>query len=325
MQRICFKESENISVRIMGKEFFRKYQLIWFVLICYLMIAIVSIIQIVIGIPQFSRESPTISGFFLWFFYIFSPTFAAVIVTTIAEGKDSLRRLLKGYIIWRVNWVWYFAAFLLLLAPLLVGVVYFFIGDTPGIDQSLTVGSVVYLIGYGLVSGPVSEEGGWRGYMLPKLQEKFNALISSLILGVIWFVWHIPLFFIKGSSQYESRSLFFGIIYFILVMSIGLILTWLYNNAKGSLIITILGHFCFNFSSVLIVSILGLMPTMVFNIVGGVLGVCYLLFILLYAGYKRFSRKPDDELPFTPPTKKESEPEGIEAQEVFSSNKNTKN
>ncbi|MBN1330714.1 MAG: CPBP family intramembrane metalloprotease [Candidatus Heimdallarchaeota archaeon] len=285
----------------MKKELLKKYQILWYIIISYTIVSVITLIQVLTKIPFFTQDEPTTAGFFLLFFYAFSPTIAAIIVTSIANGKNGLKELLKGYIIWRVKWIWYIAALLLLLAPLLVGTVYYFIGDAPGIDLTLTAGTVVYIVVFGLFSGPVSEEAGWRRFMLQKMQTKYNALVSSLILGLVWFAWHIPLFFIEGTSQYLMRSSIISIIiYFVLVMAIGLILTWLYNNTKGSLIITILGHFCFNFSSVLIISMLGLMPDMVFNIVGGVLGVSYLAFILIYAGYRKFSRKPIDELPFIP-------------------------
>ena len=164
---------------------------------------------------------------------------------------------------------------------------------------------IVYLVIFGLFSGPISEEGGWRGFMLPRLESKYNAFLSSLILGVIWYAWHIPLYFIEETSQWQTLQ--FGLvsaiisesIYFVLVMSISQILTWLYNNTQGSLIITILAHFCFNFGSALVKnSILGLLSNTVHSIVGGILGVSYLVFIFSVFGYKRLSRKPIEELPF---------------------------
>lgn len=53
----------------------------------------------------------------------------------------------------------------------------------------------------GLLDGPFGEEPGWRGYALAKLQSRYNALVASLILGVLWAVWHLPFFFIEGSAQ----------------------------------------------------------------------------------------------------------------------------
>ncbi len=244
--------------------------------------------------------------------YIFSPTISAFLVVSLAEGKEGVLKILRGYIRWKVHWVWYLAAAILLLAPLAVGLVVFLIGASPGSSVSLTVGNVFYLIGYGLLAGPISEEGGWRGLMLPKLESKYNALISGLILGPIWFAWHIPFYFIEGSNQWESLqngvgpAVFSISIYFVLVMVVTQILTFLYNNSKGSLIITILAHFSFNFSSVLVLDMLGLLNQTTFDISGSVLGVLYLALIFIVYGYKKMSRKDEEDLPFQKVTNSEN-------------------
>lgn len=297
----------------MNNNRIKKYQILWFVIISYLLACIVTIIHNVFNIPFFTSDNVSAANVILWILYIFSPTISAFLVVSLAEGKEGVLRILKGYIRWKVHWVWYLAAILLLLAPLIVGLVFFFVGASPGSSVSLTVGNVFYLIGYGLLAGPISEEGGWRGLMLPKLESKYNALVSGLILGPIWFAWHIPLYFIEGTNQHESLqygavSAIISIsIYFALVMVITQILTFLYNNSKGSLIITILAHFCFNFSSALVLdSMLGLLTNMTFNIVGSILGVVYLAFIFIFYGYKRMSRKDEEDLPFQKNTISES-------------------
>lgn len=289
----------------MDNNFFSKYKIVWFVFFSYFLACIVTIFHNVFNITFFSIDNVSAANVILWIVYVFSPTISAFLVTAIAEGKEGILKIARGYIQWKVHWLWYLGAIILLLAPLLCGAVFFLVGASPGSSVSLTTTSVFSLIGYGLVAGPISEEGGWRGYMLPKLESRFNALVSSLILGPIWFAWHIPLYFIEGTNQYESLqygpvSAIISIsIYFVLVMVITQILTFLYNNSKGSLIITILAHFCFNFSSTLILdSMLGLFTNMSFNIVGSILGVFYLAFIFIFFGYKKMSRKDEEDLPF---------------------------
>jgi membrane protease YdiL (CAAX protease family) len=79
------------------------------------------------------------------------------------------------------------------------------------------------------------EEIGWRGYVLPRLQAKYSALISTLILGVIWGLWHLP----KFLSHWSIVS--FG--WFMLhVLASSVILTWLYNSTRGSLLIVTIMH-----------------------------------------------------------------------------------
>ncbi|MBY9007991.1 MAG: CPBP family intramembrane metalloprotease [Candidatus Lokiarchaeota archaeon] len=85
-------------------------------------------------------------------------------------------------------------------------------GEYPGIDPNLTLVGIIGLIVFQFLSGPLSEETGWRGYALPKLQSRFNALISSILLGTIWACWHIPLWFVEGSSQSQMPFFIFVIL-----------------------------------------------------------------------------------------------------------------
>jgi membrane protease YdiL (CAAX protease family) len=100
-----------------------------------------------------------------------------------------------------------------------------------------------------LFFGPLPEELGWRGYALDRLQSSKGALVSSLILGAAWALWHLPLFFIKGTYQ---RSLGIGspsFWIFMLALVVGSILyTWIYNNTGRSTMSAILFHFTQNFT-----------------------------------------------------------------------------
>jgi len=98
-----------------------------------------------------------------------------------------------------------------------------------------------------LAFGPLPEELAWRGYALDGLQSKWNALTSSLILGVAWTVWHLPLFFIPGSYQH---GLGLGTAQFWLYMldkvPQSVLMTWIYNNNRRSILSAILFHFMVN-------------------------------------------------------------------------------
>jgi uncharacterized protein len=96
---------------------------------------------------------------------------------------------------------------------------------------------------------PFIEELGWRGYVLDRLQSSWSALMSSLILGVVWSLWHLPMFFIEGTYQ---ASLGIGTLAFWLFM-IGIVplsfaFTWIYNNTQRSILAVILLHSMVNFT-----------------------------------------------------------------------------
>ncbi len=111
----------------------------------------------------------------------------------------------------------------------------------------------LYLV-FILLFGPLPEELGWRGYGLDALQNKFNALTSSLILGSAWALWHIPLFFINGTFQHDV--LHFGSVDFWTFISgpviTSVLFTWIYNNNHRSTLSAIILHFMINLSGELI-------------------------------------------------------------------------
>lgn len=96
---------------------------------------------------------------------------------------------------------------------------------------------------------PFIEELGWRGYLLDRLQEKYSALVSSLILGILWSLWHLPTFFIRDSYQ---ASLGIGTpafwLFFAGIVPLNFVFTWIYNNTHRSTLAVILFHAMVNFT-----------------------------------------------------------------------------
>lgn len=229
-----------------------------------------------------------------WFLNAFSPTISALVLSWILGGWSEVKRLLSGFGRWKVGLFWYFAAAFLFLGPLAFGLIYGASGNpTPGIQPGTTLAIIAGQLFFNLFSGPLSEEAGWRGFALPRLQARYNALVSSLILGTIWCLWHIPLFFVPGSSQ---QGIPFPI-YLLLVVTLGIYFTWLYNNTQGSLIITVLAHFSFNISGGFLSGTLGLLPPMVLYIVAGSTLMLAVIGIVFYFGKNTLSKKPAGELP----------------------------
>ena len=229
-----------------------------------------------------------------WFLNAFSPTISALILSWILGGWSEVKHLLSGFTRWKVGLFWYFAAAFLFLGPLAFALVYRALGnESPGIQPGTTLAFISGQLFFNLFSGPLSEEAGWRGFALPRLQARYNALVSSLILGTIWCLWHLPLFFLPGSSQ---QGIPFPI-YLLLVVTLGIYFTWLYNNTRGSLIITVLAHFSFNISGGFLAGTLGLLPPMVLYIVAGSTLMLAVIGIIVAFGGKTLSRKPARELP----------------------------
>jgi uncharacterized protein len=104
----------------------------------------------------------------------------------------------------------------------------------------------------------------------------------------------LPFFYLTGATQ-------MGIplpIYLFLVLTITIYLTWLYNNTRGSLVISTLAHFTYNLSSTLIAGAVILMPAMMFYMTAGSLLLLVVIGVIIIYGPRKLSRKPDSELPF---------------------------
>ena len=226
--------------------------------------------------------------------------FVSLFMTWLTLGKEPMKTLFKRFFLWRVNWRWYLVAILLMPAlrfaaiPLtawLTGVPADYshpvIRDLVPLDWPLFAMVIPWILFEVFTNG---EEMGWRGYVLPRLQAKYSALTSTLILGVIWTAWHLPKFF--GTGLNGNESLFW---YTVFTMSVAVLLTWLYNSTRGSLLLVTLLHASGNTVHVFL-------PTK-FAVAGGILSNLDTVFVLIaaivvifFAGAERLSRTEEKQI-----------------------------
>lgn len=187
----------------------------------------------------------------LWLVMGYMPTLAAVIVTGLTQGKEGVRALFRKILIARVSFKWYTFAIFGLAAICVIAIL---LGNLLGATTNspiipvemaaagplaLLLNAVLGLIVRGIMNG---EEFAWRGTALPRLQAKYNALTSSLILSVPWILFHLPLFFTKGSSQVEMSF----VSYAVQLVATTILFTWLYNNTRGSVLLAYILHAAMN-------------------------------------------------------------------------------
>lgn len=220
----------------------------------------------------------------LWFLGSSAPTISAIIIAYIVDGKKEVKKLLKPILIFKVNLKWYVAAFAVTFLSTVISISYLSLNsiDVPVINL---LGVIPMLI-MTFVMGPLVEETGWTGFALPKLQSRFNALSSNIVLGILWGVWHLPLWFLPGSAQ-SSMSFW---LFLVIVVALRIIMGWAYNNTKGSIFIAILFHFFFNLGNQIGVELLGL-PMNHFLYLAGVILVFYAVCIVIVSGPENLSRK----------------------------------
>jgi uncharacterized protein len=171
---------------------------------------------------------------------LFGPALAAIIMAAVTGGKSGVKHLLSRVALWRVGVRWYVIALGLptVLSLAAAGVHYLFDGSRP-----LQIGAVTALdfIVFVLVVG---EELGWRDYALPLLLEQRSAVTLSLILGVLWGLWHLPRFLVPGTPQYGLPLPAFV----LLTVEYSILMTWVYLQTKGSVLIATLFHGAINLS-----------------------------------------------------------------------------
>jgi membrane protease YdiL (CAAX protease family) len=177
-----------------------------------------------------------------------SSSLAAVVLVMIEGRKGGLRELLSRALIWRVGVRWWLFAVFFMIVPSVASLYLYHLLGGPAVDWSglkplyTVVPDFIFLT---LAAG-IGEEFGWRGFLLPRLQTRHNALVSGLIVGVAWATWHVPMFFIEGTSQYEQGlaggllPAILGYAVFVIVQSVQF--TWLFNNTKGSVLLAAVFH-----------------------------------------------------------------------------------
>jgi uncharacterized protein len=181
----------------------------------------------------------------LFFLAAYAPMISAIAVVSVTRGTSGLKAYVKRLLYWRVNIVWYLLILvgipILHLGSVLIS---YFLGtsDAPTLSVSPWYMILPVALLRLFLDPGATEELGWRGFALPLLQSRFSALWSSIILGSIWAVWHLPAFFISGLTQ---TSLMFPV-FFVVSICLAILMTAIYNRTGGSIPLMILFHWQIN-------------------------------------------------------------------------------
>jgi len=201
-------------------------------------------------IPYVLAEWGILQGNYTLFYVLhtFGPALAAIAVTAIIAGKAGLHDLRQRVRQRRAPWQWYL--FILVGIPALVmfGVIIQpgALTNFKGLTPLLLVSYPLYYVAVFFGGGPLGEEPGWRGFALPRMQTRYGPLWGTLLLGVLWSCWHLPDFLTasKGGGQGTGFSTFLTNfpVFTLAVMSLAVIMTWVYNHTGGSIFTAILAH-----------------------------------------------------------------------------------
>jgi membrane protease YdiL (CAAX protease family) len=181
---------------------------------------------------------------------------AAVLMTWWTLGPPAVRSLLRRYLMWRVGWRWYLVLLIVPALQLLGVLLNALLTRTPAdfshvmADQlrppsfSRLAFALPFFLTDVISNG---EEIGWRGYVLPRLQGRTRALTAALIVGAIWGLWHVPKFLNHWDTAYFAA-------FMLDTAAKSVLLTWLYNSTRGSLLLVVLAHAAWNTAGIFLPS-----------------------------------------------------------------------
>jgi CAAX protease family protein len=181
-------------------------------------------------------------GYAVYLIGVFTPALIAVSLAWREQRRGGVIALLSHVLRAPSNFSWYlFAVTYFMVIKLIAALIYrVVVGDWPMFGHE----SFVLIVGAVIFSTPfqLGEELGWRGFALPRLSDHFGLPLASVILGIIWAVWHLPFFFFVGVDKFGQSFP----VYFLSVVALSVAMAWLYWRTGGSLLLVMLMHSAVN-------------------------------------------------------------------------------
>lgn len=190
----------------------------------------------------------------------FGPSIIGVILTRRFGSPDERRDFWRSLVDFkRIRSGWY--ALILLIFPVTfaisIGLNALLAGEAPGLEGLKQIIRqplwLIPLLILGLLGGPLAEELGWRGFALDRMLKRWGLTRSSLLLGVIWWAWHLPLFFIRGTTQFNwGLGTEFFWLFLANIFPSTFLMSWAYTHNHRSILSAVLLHFMLNFTHSLV-------------------------------------------------------------------------
>lgn len=173
----------------------------------------------------------------------FVPSITGIILTAVFEGKKGTKQLLKQAFKINIGFKW-FNTIILISVYFTVSliIIYSVLGGNFDYSQFLIQLPTIFPL---IILGPLSEEYGWRGFALKRLLKIVHPNLASLVVGLIWSLWHLPLFYMAGTSQHEFNIPFLA--FLISITSCSFIYTYIYIKTNGNLFSAVLFHWIYTY------------------------------------------------------------------------------
>jgi uncharacterized protein len=188
---------------------------------------------LLVAAPHLLRHEPLpkMTGILMFPAMLLGPSLAGIVLTRIVDGKDGVRDLFSRMFRGRFPIRWYTA---LLIPPILVLTV--LLGLKTYVSSAYAPN--LFLMGslFGVPAGYL-EEIGWMGYAFPKMRSQYNALAPSILLGLLWSIWHLPVIDYLGTATPHGAYWFpFFLTFTAAMTAIRVLITWTYSNTNSVLL-----------------------------------------------------------------------------------------
>jgi membrane protease YdiL (CAAX protease family) len=231
----------------------------------------------------------------------FGPAVAAFVVTALTGGRPAVGQLLRRMVQWRVGVHWYL---LILFGVPLVELLGAFavLGSVPLDDLAKNWPHIFtsYLpqVLVAVVVIGLAEETGWRGFALPRLQDRRGPLVGTVVLAVVWALWHLPNLLFGGWTAASYALWLVG------TLAVAFVYTWLFNNTRGSILLAALLHAAINMSSGLVLDLFpGMEDAFGVQLYGAVAIACVIVALVLVAATRGRLGYRVEKVPLEVPTR----------------------
>jgi membrane protease YdiL (CAAX protease family) len=243
---------------------------------------------------------PDSAGILAWL-APFGPAMAAFVVTALTGGRPAVGQLLRRMVQWRVGIHWYL---LILFGVPLVELLGAFavLGSVPLDDLAknwpLIFTSYLPQVLVAVVVIGLAEETGWRGFALPRLQDRRGPLVGTAVLAVVWALWHLPNLLFGGWTGASYTLWLVG------TLAVAFVYTWVFNNTGGSILIAALLHAAINMSSGLVLDLFpGMEDAFGVQLYGAVAIACVIVALVLVAATRGRLGYRVERVPLEVPTR----------------------
>lgn len=191
-----------------------------------------------------------ITAFVLFIIGGFVPSILGIILTSIFDKKEGIRKLFRSAIKIKIG----LPSFMIIIAYVIVlGLLQLILYTSIGgkFDYSQFIKQLPTILPL-IILGPLSEEFGWRGFLQERINKEVSPIAGSIIIGIVWSLWHLPLFYMIGTAQHDFNMPFLP--FMISIISSTFVYTFIYIKSNGSLFSAILLHWLFTYTLQVIAS-----------------------------------------------------------------------